>query len=95
MCLVSVHVLEGNVARLAIVGSLFKFCVWFLFDVDCGGGRYGRRLFLLRFIGCVDKAGVPDHVASVCGGVCAATAAVDTLPAHCWTWGSRLTTVLF
>lgn len=95
MSLISVHILEGNIARLAVVRGFFEFCFWFLFDVDCWGRRNGRCLFLLGLVGRVDETCVSHDVAAVCGGVGAAAASVHALAPHRWAWGGRLTTVLF
>lgn len=92
-----VHVFEGNIAELAVVGRFFSLYFWLLLDVDYRDWRgLGRGLFLwLGVFGRVDETSVSRDVAAVGGCVGAAAAAVDALPPHCGAGGRHLAVVLF
>lgn len=95
MGFISVNILEGYVARFAIVGSFLYFYVWFFLDVGRCDGR--RRLFRFRvwFVDGMDQPGVSDHVASVRRSVSATVATVDLLSRHCWARRGGLTAFFF
>lgn len=99
MCVIRLYVLEGYVARFAVVQGFFLCTRLLLYfysgDRDRDDWRRWFRLFLFRFIGSVNEPGVADDVAAVRGGVCAVAAAMDSFARGCWAGGCGLATVVF
>lgn len=91
MRVVSLHIFEGDVARLAVVGR-FLVVVRFLFDFDRG---HGRGLLLVRLVGGVHEPRVAHHVPAVSGRVRAAGAAVHALTGGRWARRRRLPALVF
>lgn len=82
MRFIRIYILEGYIARFAVVRG-FLLGPWFLLNVyggDSDGDNGRRRSFLFWLVGGVDEPCVADDVAAVGGSVGTTAAAMDSFP---------------